>query len=141
MADKGVFGFYCPHCRKEITYNMTYYNDKISALKADITKIDLELGSAKYNECVEKDWKRRAQAAKLYKIKQLAELKAYRHAANEFLKVNVEHTFCQLIKEKYGLDVYKDLMDEAERLCEKTSATAAMKVDYTRADGKRIVKV
>lgn len=141
MADKGVYGFFCPHCNREIAYNMSYYNNKIAELKADISNIDLEFARQKGNEQVDKDWKRRAQSAKSIKIKQLAELKAYRTTANEYLNHNIEHTMCQLVKDKYGEEVYKQLIEEAEKLCEHTTAIAAMKVAYTRADGKKIVKV
>ena len=141
MAEKGVFGFFCPHCNKEITYNMTYYNDTIAELKADINKIQCELISAKYNSEVEKDWKRRATQALQIKQKQLAELKSYRHAANEYLQWNIERTLCAIVKEKYGLAVYKELIEKAEERCKQTNATKAMRQEYTRADGKKIVKV
>lgn len=141
MAEKGVYGFFCPHCNKEIVYNMSYYNDKISELKADIHKIQCELISAKYNSTVDEGWKRRATQALHIKQKQMVELKSYRTAANEYLKGNIEHTFCQLVKEKIGLAEYKALMEKAEEMCKKTNATNAMRREYTRADGKKIVKV
>lgn len=38
MASEGVYGFFCPHCRKEIKYDMGYYNRKIAELKGELYK-------------------------------------------------------------------------------------------------------
>lgn len=141
MADTGVFGFFCPHCRKEIKYDMSYYNRTIAELKSEISKINCELENYKSSGIKDEEWKQRAVRAQSIKIKQLQELKAYRHSANEALKNLEMKIFWRLVKEKIGEDRWEELHKMAEKELEYSSATDSMKKLYTRADGHIISKV
>lgn len=141
MTDKGVYGFFCPHCNKEIIYDMNYYNRKIAELKAELHKINIDFTTYKASGKNDKNWYRRAVIAQHAKCKQLAELKSYRAAANECLKNEELKIFYYLLKEEIGEDKWKELHKKAEDELKAGSAINAMHNNYTQANGKNIVKV
>lgn len=141
MAESGKFGFFCPHCRKEIVYDKSYYNKKIAELGAEVSKIQVELANYKASGIKNEEWRRKAIAAQQIKNAQLTELRAYRAAANTILQDEEMKIFLRILKEEIGETRWIELHKTAEKELEHGSAFDDMKSLYVNAEGKIIRKV
>lgn len=139
------FGFICPHCNKEIVYNDEYYDRKIEELGREITNITAQLSEIKrkpYNE--RRAWENaRQQMRKRCEdlCRERRELKAYRKGANKMRDDYVFTAFKEIVKERYGADVYMNIIKEAESDIAAATTEELMTRGYSRKKGKIIRKV
>lgn len=139
------FGFICPHCKKEIIYDDEYYDRKIAELGKELNEIMKQIQMIKKKPFKErKSWEAaKQQMHKRYEnlCKERKELKAYRKGANKMRDQYVFTAFKEIVKERYGADVYMDILKEAENDIAATSTEELMTRGYSRKHGERVNKI
>lgn len=139
------FGFICPHCKKEITYDDEYYDRKIAELGRDINDIMAQVSAIKKKPYNERRMWENAKQQMLNRVKDLSrergELKGYRKGANKMRDGYMFVAFKEIVKEKYGQDEYMKLIKEAESDIAALTTEELMAKGYSRKKGKRVNKI
>lgn len=139
------YGFICPHCNKEIVYDDEYYDKKIAELGREINDIMTQMSEIKRKPYRERmAWENaRQQMHKRWQelCRERKELKAYRKGANKMRDQYVFTAFKEIVKERYGADVYMDILKEAENDIAATSTEELMTRGYSRKHGERVNKI
>jgi len=139
------FGFICPHCKKEIIYDDEYYDRKIAELGKEINEVIKQIQMIKEKPLKErKSWEAaKQQMHKRYEnlCKERKELKSYRKGANKMRDNYVFTAFKEIVKERYGANVYMEIIKEAENDIAATSTEELMTRGYSRKHGERVNKV
>lgn len=139
------FGFICPHCKKEITYDDEYYDRKIAELGRDINDIMAQVSAIKKKPYNERRMWENAKQQMLNRVKDLSrergELKGYRKGANKMRDGYMFVAFKEIVKEKYGQYEYMKLIKEAESDIAALTTEELMTKGYSRKKGKRINKI
>lgn len=111
------FQLVCPHCRYEFRYERAYYDKKIAEMGEEICDIQHQLAVHNklpyFEKMARTDWWLRAKEALTYKQQQLKELKAFRKLANEQLNSQIYATFKRIVRERVGLELYQEMLQEA----------------------------
>lgn len=139
------FGFICPHCNQEITYDDEYYDRKIMQLGREINEIMSQVSAIKKKPYKERRMWENAKQQMLNRVKDLSrergELKGYRKGANKMRDGYMFVAFKEIVKEKYGQDEYMKLIKEAESDIAALTTEELMTKGYSRKKGKRINKI
>lgn len=135
----------CPKCHHEFPYDNGYFDKNIARLGNEIHDISCQLAAHKllpYDEQRRRtDWWKRAKYTMATKQKELAELKAYRKAADQQIK-HAQYTILQeLIKERFGEAVFYELLAKADEELEAYRVSGLMRHEYSRAGGKGITSI
>ena len=134
----------CPQCKFEFPYNKRALENRIKAVGQTIFEKRNEL--AKINkipkEKLNKEELKRRKKEIEYFENNLMELKMKRDTLKDQEDTLVLKNLKNLIKEQYGDDVYKRLVDEALRRSAAYNTENMMKLGYySRAGGKVISKI
>ena len=139
------YGFICPHCHQSIEYDEEYYDRKINDIGQRIRNINYELQDYNKMSVVKRkeyDARRKCLIVEQRKLQsQIRELKAYRKSANKLRDQFVFVAFKEIIKEKYGVDVFQKLFKEAEESVAMCSTEELMTRGYSRKKGINIHKI
>lgn len=138
------FGFICPHCNQEITYDDEYYDRKIVQLGREINDIMSQVSAIKKKPYRERMAWENAKQQMLKRAQELSrergELKGYRKGANKMRDGYMFLAFKEIVKEKYGVDEYMRLLKDAENDIAAMSTEELMTKGYSRKKGRRINK-
>ena len=106
----------CPKCKHEFTYDNGYLDENIERLGNEIHDIHCQLSEHKllpYDKQRQRtDWYLRTKRALAYKQKELKELKSIRKVSDQQIKHYEYEIFKNIIKEEFGYDVFKDILDK-----------------------------
>ena len=135
----------CPNCGHEFGYDNVYYDRNIERLGNEVRQLQLQLSQYNclpyYERRARKDWRLRAKEAIDEKLKQLAELKSIRKAADQQLKYAQYQIFRELVRERLGEVEYKKLILEAEKELDAYTISGQMWHEYSRAHGKSVTNI
>lgn len=131
----------CPNCHYEFTYDKGYYDKEIARLGIEIQDIIMQLAQhnmlPKTEQRMRTDWWLRAKKSLSEKQKELAELKAVRKMCDEQLDRHVNWNFKNIVKEKFGLKVYKEILNEAIAREEAYKISDMRKHEYSAGNKKQ----
>lgn len=135
----------CPKCRHEFTYDNGYIDKNIVRLGAEIQEIVIWLAKYKLlspaEKAKEKAYRDRLVLEKAEKQKDLSDLKAIRKACDQQIK-HFEYTvFKELVKERYGEAVYKELLEKVTEELAAYKVSGLMLHEYSRKGGKSVTSV
>lgn len=135
----------CPKCRHEFTYDNGYIDKNIVRLGAEIQEITIWMARYKLLSPAEKARKKahrdRLALDRAEKQKELSELKAIRKVCDQQIK-HFEYTvFKELVKERYGEAVYKELLERVTAELAAYKASGLMLHEYSRKGGKSVTSV
>lgn len=135
----------CPKCGHEFAYDNGYYDRNIERLRNEVHLITVQLAQYKALPLEEKNmkqaWKQRLLLRKAEAEKELSELKAIRKVCDQQIKHYEHLVFKELVKERYGEAVYKELLDEMTKELEAYKASGLMLHEYTRKGGKGVTNI
>lgn len=135
----------CPKCRHEFTYDNGYYDKNIEKLGHELHEMSIQLAQYKLLPPAEKNrkkaWRDRLILEKAVKTKQLAELKAIRKVSDQQIKSYEHLVFKELVKERYGEAVYKDLLEKTDAELAAYRASGLMRHEYSRKGGAIITSI
>ncbi len=134
----------CPKCGEEFHYDQDYYDRKIAELGVEIQDLIHQL--AEHNKLPydtqrqRTDWWRRAKAALSVKQKQLAELKAYRKAANKARDEQKHRAFRQVAFEVLSEEQFMEIARRADEAIAAYDMADTAKLGYhSSASGRPTV--
>ncbi len=130
----------CPECGHEFTYDNGYYDKNIARLGVEIRDLMLQLAEHKKLPWPEQkrrtDWWLDTKKKLTVRQKELAELKAVRKVCDQQIKAMEHQIFKNLVKEKFGEEVYRKLLEQAESDLEAYKISGLMRHEYTRSGSK-----
>lgn len=133
----------CPRCKYEFQYDNGYYDKAIAGLQAEISEMSAYLKEYKTWSVQKKrdysEWRHQIILRQEKKMQELRELRELRKLYDQQLEHQQYKVFKELVKEKYGNDVYHSLLEETMKMLEAYKISDMMKVNYTRADGKKVI--
>ena len=128
----------CPFCKKEFPYNNGELDAEISRSGQRINTINRRLSEIKYLDWTNDIYKEKRalelERAKL--IERLGELKAIRKACDQQIKLMELILWKKKVREEFGEDVFKKMIDEVEEDLQAYSVSSMMKHGYTRSNSK-----
>jgi hypothetical protein len=135
----------CPKCRHEFTYDNGYYDKHIVRLGAEIQEITIWLAQYKLlppaEKTKQKAYRDRLLVEKAEKQKDLSELKAIRKVCDQQIKHYEYTVFKELVKERYGEAVYKDLLEKTTAELAAYKASGLMRREYSRRGGGSVTSI
>lgn len=135
----------CPKCHHEFAYDNGYIDKNITQLGHEIEDIKAQLAKYKllpYSEQLKrKEWRLRAMEAMSIKMRDIKDLKAIRKACDQQVNAYMYQVFKDLVKERFGETVYKELLEAAKKECEAYTASGLMRHEYSRRDGGSITSI
>lgn len=130
----------CPKCKHEFAYDNGYYDREIARLGSEIHEITSQLAAHKLLPWPEQkartDWFFRAKKALSEKQKDIGDLKAIRKAADQQLKFVERQLLCEAIKEEFGEETYKRLIEKVRKEMEAYQISGLMWHEYSRSNSK-----
>lgn len=130
----------CPFCKKEFPYDNGAIDAKISKLGQEIKEINLELTKFKLKPLKERKaqegWRRIKVVTLAEKQKEIGELKAVRKAADQQLKYAEYSIFRGIIKDKYGEEECKRLLEQVQEEMKAYKISGLMWHEYSRSRSK-----
>ena len=137
------YQLHCPKCHHEFAYDKEYYDKNIARLGIEIQEITLQLQNHKllpwHEQKARTDWWLRAKKSLTEKRKELAELKAFRKAADQQLRWYEYHIFKGLVMDRLGEEECKELIMKANKELEAYKVSGLMWHEYTRSNAKENV--
>lgn len=135
----------CPKCHHEFAYDNGYIDKNITQLGHEIEDIKAQLAKYKllpYSEQIKrKEWRLRALEAMAIKMRDIKDLKAIRKACDQQVNAYMYQVFKDLVKERFGETVYKELLEAAKKECEAYTTSGLMRHEYSRRDGGSITSI
>ena len=135
----------CPKCRHEFAYDNGYYDKNIEKLGHELHEMSIQLAKYKLLPRAEKErqkaWRDRLILENAVKTKQLAELKAIRKVSDQQIKSYEYLVFKELVKERYGEAVYKDLLEKTDAELAAYRASGLMRHEYSRRGGAIVTSI
>lgn len=135
----------CPKCRHEFAYDNGHIDQKIVGLRSELADIGVNLERfKKMNSQIRKkhtELRDTLQIRKAEIIKELTELKAFRKVADQQVNQYMYLTFKELVKERFGETVYKELLETAKKECESYSLNEVMRHEYSRKGGASVTSI
>lgn len=135
----------CPKCRHEFAYDNGHIDQKIVGLRSELADIGVKLERIKKmnSQIRRKHTKLRdtLQIRKAEIIKELTELKSFRKVADQQVNQYMYLTFKELVKERFGELVYKELLETAKKECESYSLNGVMRHEYSRKGGASVTSI
>lgn len=135
----------CPKCKHEFAYDNGELDKRITELGLEINSIELQI--AQYNALPpgekkkREDWKKRAAISRLQKTQEIKRLKAYRKVADQQRKHAELTLFQNLIKETYGDEVFREMLEKVQAEMEAYQTSGLMWHEYSRANGQSITSI
>lgn len=135
----------CPKCRHEFAYDNGHIDQKIVGLRSELADIGVKLERfRKMNSKTRQKHTEVRDALQIRKaeiIKELTELKAFRKVADQQVNQYMYLTFKELVKERFGEPVYKELLETAKKECESYSLNGVMRHEYSRKGGASVTSI
>lgn len=135
----------CPKCRHEFAYDNGYYDKNIEKLGHELHEMSIQLAQYKLLPPAEKRrkqaWRDKLILNKAVKTKELSELKAIRKVCDQQIKSYEHLVFKELVKERYGEAVYKDLLEKTDAELAAYKASGLMRHEYSRKGGAGVTSI
>ena len=137
------YQLHCPKCHYEFTYDNDYYDKNIARLGAEIKNIMVQMAEYKRLSSSERKkrlaWYNRAKQILIEKQEEIGGLKAIRKVADQQINQAAFQLFKNIIKERFGEAVYKEILDKTKEELEAYKVSGLMWHEYTKASGKSTV--
>lgn len=135
----------CPKCRHEFAYDNGHIDQKIAGLRSELADIGVKLERFKrMNSQIRRKHTELRDALQIRKaeiVKELTELKAFRKVADQQIKSYEYLVFKELVKERYGEAVYKDLLKKTDAELAAYKASGLMRHEYSRKGGATVTSI
>lgn len=134
------FQLRCPRCNHEFAYDNGYYDKNIAILSKEITDIIAQHHEYKSLPTLEqakrRDWYDRSKKSLVFKQKEIKELKEIRKLCDQQVNNQMFTILKVLIKDRFGEEVYQEMLKEAEEELACYQMTGMMRRKYTRSNAK-----
>ena len=134
----------CPFCKQEFPFNngeldrkIAYFSQKISANNAKCGEIKAILVQ-KHDEELADEKRRIVQQTKWMQV-ELSKLKTRRKVVDQQIDKYSYQIFKALLKEKYGDEAYRDMLDAVQAELEAYKISGLMRHEYTKSQSKNEV--
>lgn len=135
----------CPKCKYEFTYDNGRIDAQIARLGAEIREINVWLGNYKTLPKEEKyqyaEKAARMKQALVVKQKDIGDLKAIRKVCDQQIKHYELLIWKELVKERFGEAIYKDLLANVIAELQAYQASGLMAHEYSRKGGKSVTSI
>ena len=135
----------CPKCKYEFTYDNGRIDAQIARLGAEIREIHLWLAHYKTLPAHEKrqfaDKYERMKLMLAEKSKESGDLKAIRKVCDQQIQRYELLIWKELVKERFGEAVYKDLLAKVIAELQAYQASGLMAHEYSRKGGKSVTSI
>lgn len=126
----------CPYCKKEFPYYNGELDAEISKIGQRIQEIYKRLSEIKYGFKTNETYKeKRKLVLELEKLKvKIKELKTIRKQCDQQLKYYEYETLKILIRERFGEQVFYEILEDAKKEMEAYKLSSTMRHEYSRSN-------